>query len=233
MYTIIVGNDNSLYGSHKEKIMQKEKLFNKLCFLVAPHYNGYDMSQCTVTMRYLTPISKEFKTETLVLSEERYKEHLKYVLPIDTNLTKEWGEIELNLTFTMVDVDNDGNIVQRVRKTDNHILNIIQLPDWDSIIPDGALSALDQRILKQDAQIKALREMNQIALDSKADNIKYNEDTNELQLLSGENEIGNKVVLKTNEESLKDGVPVVDFSSISNKDEDTNLDEDEDNVVEF
>ena len=155
-YTIIVCNDSSLYGSCKNRIMQREKLFNKLWILVPPCYNGYDMSQCTVTMRYLLPISKEFKTETLVLSEEKYEEYLKYVLPIDTCLTKEWGNVELNLTFTMLDVDDDGNIIQRVRKTDNHILTITQLPDWDSIVPDSALSALDQRILKQDAQIKAL-----------------------------------------------------------------------------
>ena len=73
-YTIIVCDDNSLYGSQKRKIMQREKLVNKLQFLVAPYYNGYDMSKCTITMRYLLPISKEFKTETLMLSEEKYEE---------------------------------------------------------------------------------------------------------------------------------------------------------------
>ena len=230
-YIISVGNDNSLYGSHKERIMQKEKLFNKLWFLVAPYYNGYDMSKCTVTMRYMLPISKEFKTETLKLSEERYKDHLKYVLPIDTNLSKEWGNIELNLTFTMLDVDNNGNVVQRVRKTDNHILHVTQLPNWDSVIPDSALSALDQRIIKLDAQMKAIEEMNQIVADSKADNIKYNETTNELQLLSGEKEIGNKVTLKSGDASLEDGVPVIDFNNIASGDIPT--DEEDDNVVEF
>ena len=113
-YIILVENDGSLYGSHKTKIMQREKLFNKLWFLVPPHYNGHDMSQCTVTMRYLLPISREFVTETLVLSDEKYEEYLKYVLPIDTNFTKEHGNIELNLTFTKLDVDDEGNIVQRV-----------------------------------------------------------------------------------------------------------------------
>lgn len=231
-YIIIVGDDNSLYGSQKEKIIQREKLFNKLWFLAAPYYNGYDMSQCTVTMRYLLPVSREFVTETLVLSDERYKDYLKYVLPIDTNLSKEWGDIELNLTFTMVDVDDNGNVVQRVRKTTNHMLHITQLPDWDSIIPDSALSALDQRIIKMDAQIKYLNEMNQIVADSKADNLKYNENTNELQLLSGDKEIGNKVTLKVSDAALEDGVPVVDFNSTSGGDgsaEET----DDDNVVEF
>ena len=230
-YTILVENDNSLYGSCKERIMQREKLFNKIWFLVPQYYNGYDMSQCTVTMRYLLPISREFVTETLVLSEERYQEYLKYVLPIDTNLSKEFGDIQLNLTFTMLDVDNSGKIVQRVRKTDEHILHITQLPDWDNFVPDSALSALDQRILKLDAQMRAIDEMNQIVADSKADNIKYNEDTNELQLLSGDKAIGNKVTLKTGDASLEDGVPVVDFNSIS--DEDIPSEDKDDNVVEF
>lgn len=231
-YTIIVGDDNSLYGSNKEKIIQKEKLFNKIWFLVAPYYKGYDMSQCTVTMRYLLPISKKFKTETLVLSDERYQEYLKYILPVDTNLSREWGDIELNLTFTMLDVDDNGNVVQRVRKTDNHILHITKIPDWDAVIPDEALSALDQRIIKLDAQMKALDERNKVIADTKADNIKYNTDTNELQLTSNGNVIGDKVTISIGDASLEDGIPVVDFGSISNGDNSTDEIED-DNVVEF
>ena len=232
-YIIIVENDNSLYGSQKRRIMQREKLFNDLWFLVEQYYNGYDMSQCTVTMRYLLPISKEFKTETLVLSNERYKDdYLKYVLPVDTNLTKEFGDIELNLTFTMLDVDDNGKIVQRVRKTDNHLLKITPIPDWDSVIPDSALSALDERIIKLDAQMKALDERNKVIADTKADNIKYDTNTNELQLTSNGNVIGDKVTINTSDASLKDGVPVVDFGSISGGDNSTDEIED-DNVVEF
>lgn len=233
-YIIIVEDDNSLYGSCKTKIMQREKLFNKLWFLVPQFYNGYDMSQCTVTMRYLMPVSKEFKTETLILSDERYKdEYLKYVLPVDTCFTKEFGDVEMNLTFTMLDVDTNGNVVQRVRKTDNHKLHITQLSNWDSVIPDSSLAALDQRIIKLDSQIRAIEEMNQIVADSKADNIKYNEDTNELQLLSGNKEIGNKVTLKTGEVSLEDGVPVIDFNNISGGGNSSSEDDEDDNVVEF
>lgn len=230
MYTIIVGNDNSLYGSHKEKIMQKEKLFNKLWFLAAPHYKGYDMSQCTVTMRYLLPISREFITETLVLSEDKYEDYLKYVLPIDTNLTKEWGDIELNLTFTMVDTDDNGNIVQRVRKTDNHILHITQLPNWDSLIPDSALSALDQRILKQDAQIKALTDLAN-AFDeniSIVDNLVYNDNDDTLQLSAKGVGVGNKVSVK---DMLDDGSPVVDFNSKNGSSTDDEVEDN--NVIEF
>lgn len=234
-YTIIVCDDGSLYGSCKRKIMQREKLFNKLWILVPPCYNGYDMSKCTVTMRYLLPISKEFKTETLILSEEGYEEYLKYVLPVDTCLTKEWGDIELNLTFTMLDTDKDGNIVQRVRKTENHVLTITRLPDWDSIIPDAALSALDQRILKQDAQIRALADVANILDSVKADNLVYNDDEETLQLSARGVGIGNKVSVR---DMLDDGIPVVDLDGKSDDNSNTENNDDcdcgcEDNVVEF
>lgn len=231
-YTIIVCDDNSLYGSQKRKIMQREKLFNKLWFLVPPCYNGYDMSKCTVTMRYLLPVSKEFRTETLVLSDERYEEYLKYVLPVDTCFTKEWGDIDLNLTFTMLDVDEYGNMVQRVRKTDNHILTITQLPDWDSIIPDSALSALDQRILKQDAQIKALTNLAEIIDNNQVDNLVYDDKNETLQLSANGVAVGNKVNVR---DMIDDGIPVVDLDSDSggNNEEDNKNCDCDDNVVEF
>lgn len=225
MYVILVENDNSLYGSKKERIMQKEKLFNKLWFLVAPHYNGYDMSQCTVTMRYMLPISKEFKTETLELSADRYEEYLKYVLPIDTDLTKEWGDIQLNLTFTLLDVDDAGNIIQRVRKTDDYILSITQLPNWDAVIPDSALSALDQRILKQDAQIKALADLANTIENSKVDNLVYNDAEETLQLSAKGVGIGDKVSVR---DMLDDGIPVVDLDN-DNEDNSNNNGNDSDN----
>lgn len=216
MYTIIVGDDNSLYGSHKEKIVQREKLFNKLWFLVAPCYNGYDMSECTVTLRYLLPISREFKTETLVLSDEKYKDYLKYVLPIDTDLSKEYGDIEMNLTFTLLDIDEDGNIVQHVRKTTNCIVTVTPIPDWDSIVPDAALSAIDQRIIKQSAQIKALESLAIEIDNNKVDNLVYNETEETLQLSAKGSPIGDKVSVR---DMLDDGVPVIDLNS-SNDDSD-------------
>ena len=235
MYTIIVNNDNSLYGSCKERIMQREKLFNKLWILVPPYYNGYDMSQCTVLMRYLLPISKEFRTETLVLSDERYEECLKYVLPIDTDLSKEFGDIELNLTFTMLDIDDNDNVIQRVRKTENHILHITKLPDWDSIIPDNVLSALDQRILKQDAQIKALTDLANTIDSNQVDNLVYDAKEDILQLHAKGIGVGNKVSVK---EMLEDGTPVVDLDSTSG--DNPGIDDDskqncqcDDDVVEF
>lgn len=231
-YTIIVCDDNSLYGSRKRKIMQREKLFNKLWFLVPPCYRGYDMSKCTVIMRYLLPISKEFRMEVLELSDEKYEEYLKYVLPVDTCFTKEWGDIELNLTFTMLENDDNGNIVQRVRKTDNHILTVTRLPDWDSVVPDSALSLIDQRIMKQDAQIRAIANLAE-TLDSKqVDNLVYNSTDDTIQLSSKGIGVGNKIPVR---DMLDDGIPVVDLNYGDGFNPDNNGCDCgcEDNVVDF
>ena len=234
-YTIIVCDDGSLYGSNKRKIMQREKLVNELWFLVPPHFNGHDMSKCTLTMRYLLPISKEFRTEKLVLSEDGYEEYLKYVLPIDTVITREWGEIELNLTFTMLHVDDNGNVIQRVRKTDNHILNITKLPDWDSIIPDHALSALDWRILQQDIQINKLADLANVINNNQVDNLVYDNKSDTLQLYANGVGIGDKVSVR---DMIDDGIPVVDLGSNSSEDSDNGNDDYEcckceDGVVTF
>lgn len=231
-YIIIVEDDDSLYGSKKERIMQRSKCVDNLIFVVDPIYRKtHDMTNATVMLEYLRPISRKYETEILVLSDERYNGFLQYKLPFDTRFTEEHGSLELQLTFVYTDLDENGNGIQRVRKTSPTTIEIIPISAWSDIIPDSALSGLDQRLIVMNAQIRAMNEMNQIIADTKADNIQYNEDTNELQLLSGDKEIGNKVMLKTSDKSLEDGVPVVDFDTAS--DDDAPVDEEDDNVVEF
>lgn len=232
MYVILVEQNDELYGSHKERIMEKSKCVDNLVFIVDPIYrNTYDMTNATVMLEYLRPISRKYETEFLTLSDEKYNGFLQYKLPFDTNLTAEHGSLELQLTFIYTDLDANGNGIQRVRKTSPTTIEIIPISAWANIIPDSALNPLDQRLIMMNAQIRAIEEMNQIVADSKADNIKYNEDTNELQLLSGDKEIGNKVTLKSGDASLEDGVPVVDFNNVSSGD--ASDEDDDDNVVEF
>lgn len=233
MYVILVNDDDTLYGSKKERIMARSKCVDNLIFVVNPIYrNTYNMTNATVMLEYVRPISRKYETEILELCDERYDGFLQYKLPFDTNLTAEHGSLEMQLTFVYTDLDANGNGIQRVRKTSPTTIDIIPISAWSDIIPDSALSAIDERLIKLDAQIKAMDEMSQIVADGKADNIKYNETENSLQLLSGNKEIGNKVTLKTGEASLKDGVPVVDFNRVS-EDDIPEEDVEDSNVVEF
>lgn len=233
MYVILVNDDNTLTTTIRSRIMQRSKLFDDLLFLVKPEYNGHSMSKCTVLLEYVLPASKKYRTEILVMSEDMYEGYLKYSLPVDTKMTTEPGDIELQLSFVYSDLDINGHDIQRVRKTVPTSLTITPISAWSDIIPDSALTALDQRIIKMDAQMKALNEMSVSISQNKADDIAYNEDTNELQLVAEGYPIGRKVALRT-PESDPDGIVIVDLSNFSGDYDDGKEDEDEESdVLEF
>ena len=229
MYTLLINENNEIVTTVKERIMQRSKLVDNLHFLMSPMYKGIDMSDFTVTMEYVMPVSREYATETLVKSDTLYKDQLEYKLPFDTCLTKEAGKIEIQLTFTKVSLDAEGNSKQQVRKAGPGVITIVPITTWSDIIPDNALSALDQRIIMVDAMINAANEMNQHLYETKADNMVYNESTNALQLTANGQPIGNSVAIKSGEIALEDGVPVVNFGLMS----DDVIDKEESNVVEF
>ena len=195
MYTILVNDDNTLTTSVRERVMQRSKLVDSLHFLVEPTYKELNIADFTVTLEYVLPISKKYKVETLIKSDELYKERLEYKLPFDTNLTREYGDIEIQLTFTKVDLDEEGKDIQYVRKTSTTSITIVPISAWSDVIPDEALTDLDQKILKTDAQIKELREMQEDILVEKADNLVLDEENKELYLTAEGNQIGNKVKL--------------------------------------
>lgn len=228
MYTLLINENNEIITTVKERIMQRSKLVDSLHFLVDPIYKGVDMSDFTVMMEYILPVSREYKTEILVKSDDLYKEKLEYTLPFDTNLTKEAGKIELQLTFVKVEVDADGKSTQLVRKTSATVITVIPVTVWSDIIPDSALSALDQRLVKLDAQMNGINEFVSNMISTQVDDLEYNDDEGTLQLTSGGVGIGRKVSLK---DMMDDGLPVVDLNVVNAPDVDGGVKYD--NVVEF
>ena len=235
-YTFLLNDDNSLTASRREVIMQRSKLVDEIWFLVNPEYKFNDMSIFSVMLEYILPVSKEYHTLELIKNEEGYEEYLKYVVPLDTNLSSEAGDIELQLTFVFVGLDADGNDVQKVRKTKPAKLHITTVAAWSDIIPDSALSALDQRIIKTQAQINELGYYAQVISENQVDNLKYDAKSETLQLMAGETGIGDKVSVR---DMIDEGIPVVDFENASGNDESDSDHKDgcdcgcEDNVVEF
>lgn len=193
MYTILVNLNNELVTTVKERIIQRSKLVDNLHFLVDPMYKGHDMSTFTAMMEYVLPVSREYKSEMLVKSENLYKEKLEYCLPFDTCLTKEAGKVEVKLTFVKVEMDADGNTIQRVRKTSAANITIVPLEAWSNIIPDDALSAIDQRLVMAEAMIGAANDLNQYLYENKADNIMVDKKTSTIQLTANGVPIGDKI----------------------------------------
>lgn len=197
MYTILVKDTNELSITVKERIMQRSKLIDNLHFLVNPLYKDeIDMTGFTVMMEYILPVSKKYRTEVLTLSEELYKEKLEYKLPFDTKLTEEAGNIEVQLSFTKLDLDEEGNSVQYVRKTSPTTIVIVPVSAWSDIIPDEALSTVDAKMLEIQGQIKALEELSNVTATTKADNIVMDEETHELYLTAEGVQIGDKISME-------------------------------------
>lgn len=191
MYTFLINADNSLTASVTERIMQRSKLVDSLHFLADTIYSGVDMTDYTVLLEYKLPVSKSYKTEILKKSTELYKNKLEYKLPFDTNLTSEAGDIEFWLTFSDVEMTAEGETIQHVRKVGPGVVHIIPISNWADVVPDEALSSLDQRLIELIALNKSMYDQLNINLDGKADNIKYQ--NNILQLTSNGKEIGNAV----------------------------------------
>ena len=213
MYTILVNPDDSLYGSHKERIVQRQKLVNTLVFIVDPIYKGIDMTSATVMLEYVLPVSREYKTVILTLSNERYNDcFLQYKLPFDTDLTSQAGIVELQLTFVYTEMTPSGIGIQRVRKTTSTYIEITPISAWSDIVPDNALSSIDQRLIKMDATMRALDDYMNVLDGKQVDNLVYNPNDDTLHLASKGNVVGNKVSVK---DLLDEGIPVVELGSNS------------------
>ena len=202
MYTFLIGEDNTLTATVVERIMERSKLVDSLHFLADPIYKETDMSDFTVMMEYVLPVSKKYKTEILEKSDELYKDMLEYKLPFDTALTSEPGDIEIQLTFTNVTLDADGKGTQYVRKVGPGSIKIVAISTWSDIIPDEALSAVDQRLLAAQALMKALNEQNNTIMKSKADSLRYKD--NLLQLTAQGTPIGTAVKIVSSDSGSTD-----------------------------
>lgn len=228
MYTLFIGKDNYIITTGSERIVQRSKLVNTICIRVANEYNGLKMQDFKAMMYYRLPISQEWNSHELVASEELYKnDYVEYLIPVDTWLTAEAGDVELEIKFYNVSMGGEINISQYVRKATDGRIHISSSKDWANGIADSLLDTVDQRLIQLMIVQKRQEEMieeTQILMNNKADNIAKDELTNEIYLTSQGVEIGNRI----KDECDKDGDPVIDINAPIN---DSSLDDD--NIIEF
>ena len=225
MYTILLTENNEAIVSQRSRIMQRSKLVDDIHFLTLPTYNDMEMAPFTLLLEYRLPVTNEYRTEYLIKSDDLYKDYLEYKLPVDTCLTKEPGKVELQFTFSKTEMDADGQVIQRVRKVGPCFIDIIPVSAWSNMIPDDALSAVDQRILMLDALANQLSEQQEMLDNTKADDLSY--ENNTLQLTANGKKIGSSHVLDQQSE-----FDIVEFGSTS-ENPDTPKPDDEDTFIEF
>lgn len=187
MYTFLLNKDKSLLATERIKIYQREKLVDKVQFILPQSYEEIDLTNKNVSI-ILKYVDQEgnAQSEFLVKDDELYKDnYVRCELPIDTNITKFAGNITLHLTIIYLDVENQINQVMHSSET---ILTISPLKDMYVNINDKSLEILDQKIIELQASIEAANILNESIDKNKADDLSYEDNT--LQLMSNGKKIG-------------------------------------------
>ena len=165
MYDILIKNDNSVVvnGWQGLLIMQHSSMIDKLRILVKKSYNEeyQDMSEFTAVMEYLLPRTKKYKMEVLERQEEpvvsdsgatpevvdKYEDYYKYTIPINSELTAEAGDVEIQFTFAKKGTDNYGGDGEDIiRKTGKAKITITPITEWADIRNDVFQKELDDII---------------------------------------------------------------------------------------
>lgn len=189
MYTIIMSTDKSLITTVKTTLYQREKLADKIQFLFPQNYGDLKLSEFTATLKYLDH-GNEAHAETLIPNEELYKDMIRFVLPVDTDLNRFAGDITIRITLTKVDMDNRKNYVLHTGET---TIPISPLSDYFQFVSDKSLEIIDQKIIELDTRIKAQEQISDAFDLTKADDLHY--ENNRLSLLAKGKKIGKEVEL--------------------------------------
>lgn len=196
MITVLMQSDKTLVISEPGKIYQREKLVDKIRFLVPAVYDvngvGMDLIQFTTTLEYVDQ-ANVVQTEALTASEDLYKEKfIEYTLPVDTNITRYVGDIELRLSLVHFDADTGYNYVLHTGHTK---ITVSPLSDWYKFVSDESLDAIDQKMSELDSKLTALDEMAGTYAANQVDDLKL---TNSLlQVSSKGTPLGNGVTIIT------------------------------------
>lgn len=230
MYTILVKSDDTLIATQRQNIMHRSSLVRQLRFLVDPVYsnNQLNMADYVCVLEYRTPISNRYTPVVLTPSEELYKDKLEYILNIDTKITAEVGQVELQLKWMSVEMLSNGSFGEHVRITGSTTIDVLPTNKWSDYIASSDLDSIAQMILTNQAQAEQLKIYADYLSMTKADGIKYDEETNELSLTANGQKL-DSVTLEDNNCDCEEGIPVVDFDKGI-----VPVEPDEfDNVVEF
>lgn len=142
MYTILMNENKILVKTKTTTLYQREKLIDEIQFLLPQTYGDFDLSEFTVALKYIDQ-SNVSHLEILTLSDDLYKDKLRYSLPVDTNLTKFAGDIKIRLTLTKTDLETKK---QYVLHSSENIITITPLQDYYSFVTDESLEFTDRII---------------------------------------------------------------------------------------
>ena len=149
MHTLLINDYNMITTTNAERIVQKTNNAHTICIRVKNEYNGTKMNECSAILFYRLPVSGEWHPFELTPSEELYKgTHVEYQFSADTWLTREYGDVQIEVRFYNTTMNGYVQVDQYVRKATDGAIHISKSTDWASCVADSLLDSYDQRIIQ-------------------------------------------------------------------------------------
>lgn len=147
MYTIIMNDDKQLITTVRKTIYQRENMVDNIQFLFPEFYENINLSDCTAVLKYID-IGNELHSEILSKDSELYKGKVRFILPINTKLTRFAGNVIIRISITKINTTT--GISNEVLKTGECVISV--LPDNTIIVSDD----LTEKLATLESQIAEL-----------------------------------------------------------------------------
>lgn len=146
MYDIYIRNDNTVIVTGGNRIVQGSSMVDTVRVLVPKTYNETikDMSEFSCMMEYILPCSKKYLVDVLVEDvpndetvDDVYENYVIYKFDVDSDLTSEPGDIEVQFTFAKAAIVDEYGIEiepERLRKTKKTRITIVPIAKWSDIM---------------------------------------------------------------------------------------------------
>ena len=146
MYDIYIRNDNTVVVTGGNRIVQGSSMVDTVRILVPKTYNETitDMSEFSCMMEYILPCSKKYLVDVLVEDtptdfqvDDIYNNYIIYKFDVDSDLTSEPGDIEVQFTFAKAAIVDEYGIEiepERLRKTKKTKITIVPIAKWSDIM---------------------------------------------------------------------------------------------------
>lgn len=146
MYDIYIRNDNTVIVTGGNRIVQGSSMVDTVRVLVSKTYNETikDMSEFSCMMEYILPCSKKYLVDVLVEDvpndetiDDVYENYVVYKFDVDSDLTSEPGDIEVQFTFAKAAIVDEYGIEiepERLRKTKKTKITIVPIAKWSDIM---------------------------------------------------------------------------------------------------
>lgn len=210
MYTIVMRDDKSLIATVRQIIYQRDKLVDKVKFYIPTMYEDINLEDFTVRLKYIDQNGSVHSIDLTSVESDK-DGFMKYIIDVDTDLTRYAGDIHICLTLNKVDMSEGKEYSLNTGETK---ITVTPLTDYYGFVSDPSLSVIDQKMNELNVKLEAVDKMATAYDETKADNIKLDKESSELYLTSHDKQIGDKISINdlgdTIAEETKDGlIPII------------------------